>query len=72
MNKAQKWVFLGFIVVVAGMLLFPPYRNGQESVGYHFVFSEHGWTINATMLAAQLIEVLIAGVIAYFAVRRDE
>jgi hypothetical protein len=72
MNKGQKWVLAGFILVVVVMFLFPPFQDGPEDMGYHFILIDRDWKVNVTMLAAQLIEVLIAGVIAYFAVRGDK
>lgn len=72
MTKGQKWVLAGFILVVAIMFLFPPFQDGPVDMGYHFVLNDRGWKVNSTLLAAQLIEVLIAGVVAYFAARRDD
>lgn len=71
MNKAQKRVLIGFILVVVVMFLFPPFQHGPDNMGYHFIFTDHGWTVNVAMLFAQLVLVLIAGAIAYFAIRGD-
>lgn len=72
MSKGQKGVLAGFILVIVLMLLFPPFQDGPEDMGYHFILNGGESEVNVTMLAAQLIEVLIAGVVAYFALRRDE
>jgi hypothetical protein len=72
MNKGQKGVLLGFLLVIVVMLLFPPFQDGPDNMGYHFIMTDQDWTINATMIFVQFILVSIAGLIAYLATRGDE
>jgi hypothetical protein len=75
MNRRQKSVLLAAIIVIALMLLFPPFQfrasNGAiANLGYGFLFDPPitayaSGSVNQAMLITQWLAVLLAGGLGY-------
>lgn len=73
MNTNQKRILIAVIVLVAGMLLYPPFQrvtsNGATSnMGYGWIFEPPGGnaTVNVSILLIQWIGVLVVGGLGFF------
>lgn len=76
MNKNQRKVLIAIIIIVAAMMLFPPfYIRGVNGVvinlGYSFLFkppiiSNSLGSVDTGMLLTQWIGVLIVGGVAFY------
>jgi uncharacterized protein DUF2569 len=72
-NRYQKWVVAGCIVVVTAMFFFPPFQHtasgGQEfDLGYGWLFEPPGGAtahVNVPLLLAQWVGVLIVGFLTF-------
>jgi hypothetical protein len=75
MNARQRCILIAAAVVVALMLLMPPFNVDVDMFGsrpilrlaYHMIFNgPQGGTVDVMLLLAQWIAVGIVGAIAYF------
>lgn len=70
MNSRQRTALLICAVVIAAMLLYPPFHHSTaaHNFGYSWIFSPPHpvATVNVPLLVAQWVGVAIVGVIAYF------
>lgn len=80
MNKKQKAVLIAIMVVILGMLLYPPFHCivGQRvwSAGYSWIFDSPESmgvlaTVNVGLLLAQWLGVLIVGGIMWFMLKSE-
>lgn len=75
MNESQKTTLVTVVTVCIALLFVPPYYSGQERLG--FFSSGHKWifelsageSVDIGLLITQWIGVLIAGAIAFFALK---
>lgn len=68
MNKPQKQIILASLIVVALMLLFPPWRNqSQYLMGLSFVWYPRDWqdSIDLAVLAVEILFVAVVCVALY-------
>lgn len=82
MNKNQQRILIGIVIIVAAMLVYPPFKvtahNGAIfNMGYDWILAppKRGYivaTVNASMLMIQWIGVLIVGGIAFFLVKNPK
>ena len=79
MNEKQKYTLIAVAVIIAGMLLYPPfhrlYSSGRTSgLGYDWLFDAR-WsnaTVDIATLLIQWLGVLIVGGIVFFILKDDE
>jgi hypothetical protein len=67
MNKNQKRILIGMIVIIVSMLLYPPFqgRGSVSNDGYGWIFyPKYKTTVNSVLLLIQWLGVLIVGGIA--------
>lgn len=68
MNKPQKQIVLAGLIIIALMLLFPPWRNqSQYFKGLSFIFYPRDWqdSIDLALLAIEVLFVVIVLAAAY-------
>lgn len=72
MNLNQKILLIAVSVVVAGMLIFPPFNGrtgygGIYNLGYSLILTPPiGGTVDVALLMTQWVGVLIVGTIVFF------
>lgn len=76
MNTNQKRIITAVIVIIVGMLLYPPFqviaKNGIVfNMGYDWIFDPPkrryiGANVNVSMLLIQWVGVLVVGGLAFF------
>ena len=69
-SRRRRAIFIG-LLLVAAMLLYPPWRSGQRSIGYHLFFRQAPAGVNNAYLdwsrlglQCLIVGVLVAAVIA--------
>ncbi len=82
MNEKQQRILIGIVIIVAAMLVYPPFQvtapNGAIfNMGYDWILAppKRGYivaTVNAPMLMIQWIGILIVGGIAFFLVKNSK
>lgn len=82
MNKLQKRILLITAGIIAAMIIFPPYAvfNYKHIVimsGYGLIFDLPSYlnlpaSVNVATLLAQIVGVLVVGVLVYFAFRDEQ
>lgn len=65
MNQRQRKILIVCGVLIAAMLVYPPFRIGGIGMGYHWVFSFEYGRVNVEQLLAQWVGVILIGGIAY-------
>jgi len=75
MNEYQKWFLIGIGVLMAVMLLFPPFyltfRGQNLNAGYSFILNPPGMAlVNTGMLLIQYLVVSAIGFIGWLLLKR--
>ena len=78
MNEKQKNALIAVAVIIASMLLYPPFHRISSSgrsvgLGYHWLFEVgREATVDIATLLVQWVGVLIVGGIVFFILKDDE